>query len=187
MCQFVRKCGCKKGETCGRHCISVQGEPNLCAKHKEKYLSNEASRKKHKYDVLYVTKNSRIKKAEELLIIANQRIMDLEKEVIYLKNESKILQKQCIELKNSVEQDSSEIRNLNRKFTEMLTMFTSKCAEMDGIVNSIRTQYKSLQAVNESKVPIDRFRVLEEEVKKLRLQIISSKKKIANIQANTRR
>jgi hypothetical protein len=45
---------------------------------KEKYIFNEASRKKHKYDIQYVTKNLRIEKAQELLIIADQRIMDLE-------------------------------------------------------------------------------------------------------------
>jgi len=149
-CQFIRKCGSKKGETCGRHCIAVKKEPNLCAKHKDKYLSKEASRKKQKYDVQYVTKNSRIEKAEELLIIANRRIMELEKEVSELKHENMILQKQCVEIKKSVEQDAGEINNLNRKVTEMSTMFTSKCAEMDKTVSIIKTQYKSLQAVSES-------------------------------------
>jgi alkyl hydroperoxide reductase subunit AhpC len=39
---------------------------------------------------------------------------------------------------------------------------------MDNIVNNIRAQYKNLQAV-----PIDKFKMLEEEVKKQGLQILS--------------
>jgi hypothetical protein len=59
-----------------------------------------------------------------------------------LKNENKILQNQCIETKKSVEQDSSEIKNLNSKVAEVLVMFTTKCAKWIGLSMAFKRNIK---------------------------------------------